>query len=183
MYGSKASNVIAALAVAVVCAIELVVMSRAVSPLVLALIVSYLLWLAQPVLRPTRGLLVAYLVAVLVQCAHLVEEYSTGFYLALPPVFGTAPWSPMKFLLFNLAWLAVFLVAGIGIANSRRSAYVVALFLALGGGIGNGLGHLVMAARRGGYFPGVYTGVLALFAGSALLRKLLRPEEDAGVPT
>jgi hypothetical protein len=105
-----------------------------------------------------------------------VEEYRTGFYSVFPPVFGAEAWSAARFLTFNLVWLAIFVVAGFGIASSRRPAFIVALFLGLGGGIGNGLGHLALAARRGGYFPGVYTAVLALFAGSALLRALLRPE-------
>ena len=78
-------------------------------------------------------------------------------------------------------WLAVFVVAGIGMRTSRRPAFLVALFLGLGGGIANGLGHLALAAQRGGYFPGTYTGVLALFTGSALLRKLLRPEPEQRV--
>ena len=180
---NQTSNAAAAVAVVGTCAIELVVMGRAVSPLVLALAVSYLLWIGQPTLRPTRGLLVTYASAVLVQCAHLVEEYTTGFYLAYPPILGAAPWSASRFLGFNFAWLAIFVVAGFGIARSWRSAYLVALFLALGGGIGNGLGHLVLSARRGGYFPGAYTAILALLVGSALLRRLLRPEPGIGVAT
>jgi hypothetical protein len=53
------------------------------------------------------------------------------------------------------------------------------LFLALGGGVGNGLGHLVLAARARGYFPGVYTGALALLAGSALLFRLMKTSAEA----
>ena len=177
MHGTRASNVAVAVAAAAAGLIQLIVMGRAESPLVLALAVSYLLWIGQEVWRPTPRVLIAYATAVLVQCVHLVEEYRTGFYQVYPPIFGAEPWSSSRFLLFNLAWLVIFVVAGIGMAYSRRSSYLVALFLALGGGIGNGLGHLILAARRGGYFPGAYTAVLALFAGSALLRALLRSEE------
>jgi hypothetical protein len=172
-----------AIAVVLASALQLVVMGRAVTPLVIALVVSYILWIGQGVRRPTRGLLAAYAAALIVQCLHLVEEYRTGFYRVFPPVFGAEPWSPGRFLVFNFTWLAAFLIAGIGIAYVRRSAYVVALFLAIGGGIGNGLGHLALAVRRGGYFPGTYTAVLALFVGSILLRKLLRTTESSAVAT
>jgi tryptophan-rich sensory protein len=177
----RTSNGFIGMAVAIACAVELLVMGRAVTPLVVGLLVSYLLWISQTEWRPTRDVLVVYITAVFVQCLHLIEEFRTGFYSAFPPVLGGQAWSPTRFLAFNLIWLAVFVVAGIGMTAARRPAFLVALFLGLGGGIANGLGHLALAARRGGYFPGAYTAVLALFAGSALLRKLLRPESHRHV--
>lgn len=57
------------------------------------------------------------------------------------------------------------------------AAYLVALLLAIGGGIGNGLGHLALSARESGYFPGAYTGVLALLVGSILAYRLTRPAD------
>jgi hypothetical protein len=181
MPDQRTSNRLIAIVVAIACAIELLVMGRAVAPLVVGLLVSYLLWISQAEWRPTRDVLIVYITAVCVQCLHLIEEYRTGFYSAFPPILGGQAWSPTRFLAFNLAWLAVFVVAGIGLTTARRPAFLVALFLGLGGGIANGLGHLALAARRGGYFPGAYTAVLALFAGSALLRKLLRPESHPRV--
>jgi hypothetical protein len=53
-------------------------------------------------------------------------------------------------------------------------AAVVALFLALGGGVLNGLGHFALAARASAYFPGLYTAPLSLAAGSYLLLRILR---------
>ena len=181
MPDSRTSNRTTGIVVAVACVIELVVMGRAVTPLVIGLLVSYLLWISQAEWRPTRDVVLTYAAAVFVQCLHLIEEYRTGFYSAFPPILGGQAWSPSRFLAFNLTWLAVFVVAGIGMRTSRRPAFLVALFLGLGGGIANGLGHLALAARRGGYFPGTYTSVLALFAGSALLRKLLQPEPEPRV--
>ncbi|MFL5385308.1 MAG: hypothetical protein ACJ8GN_22545 [Longimicrobiaceae bacterium] len=77
----------------------------------------------------------------------------------------------------------MFAAGGIGLAQGRREAYLVALFLALGGGIGNGVGHLALAARAGGYFPGAYTGALALVVGGILAHRMLvrepaRPREE-----
>jgi hypothetical protein len=70
---------------------------------------------------------------------------------------------------------AGFVLAGFGLARAWRPVYVIALFLAIGGGIGNGLGHVVLALRAGGYFPGTYTAPLVLLAGGFLAVRLLRP--------
>ena len=154
-------------------AFTLAMMGRATSLLVVAMGVSYGLWLSREAWPPPARIIPVYVAAVLVQCAHLAEEYRTGFHRAFPPVFGAEPWSGSRFLVFNLAWLAVFAVAGIGLARGRRPAYLVALFLALGGGLGNGLGHLALSARAGRYFPGAYTGVMALVVGGILAYRLL----------
>jgi len=38
----------------------------------------------------------------------------------------------------------------------------------------NGVGHVVLAARAGRYFPGLYTAPLVFFAGSYLACRLLQ---------
>jgi len=169
----------AGLATAAACALTLATMGWAASLLVVAMGVSYALWVGRAEWPPPARVIPVYAAAVLVQCAHLAEEYRTGFHRAFPPVLGAEPWSGSRFLVFNLAWLAVFAAAGIGLAREKRPAYLVALFLALGGGIGNGLGHLALAARAGGYFPGAYTGALALVVGGILAFRLLQTSMDA----
>ncbi|MFL5541928.1 MAG: hypothetical protein ACJ8J0_23270 [Longimicrobiaceae bacterium] len=166
------------LVVAAACALTFAAMGWAAGLLVAAMVVSYGLWIGRMEWPATARVVPVYLAAVVVQCAHLAEEYATGFHRAFPPVLGAEPWSGGRFLAFNLAWLAVFAAGGVALARGKRSAYLVALFLALGGGIGNGLGHLALAARAGGYFPGAYTGVLALVVGSLLAYRLLRDERD-----
>jgi hypothetical protein len=174
--------VVAGLVVAAVSAITLLTMGRATSLLVAAMVLSYALWVRQSEWPPPESIISVYAAAVLVQCAHLVEEYLTGFYRVFPPVFGADPWSERRFLIFNLVWLTIFVVAGFALARSKRGAYLVAVFLAIGGGIGNGLGHLALSARAGGYFPGAYTGVLALLVGSLLTQRLMRrPRQVAPV--
>ena len=169
-----AARLVTGLVVAAACAVMLATMGRAASLLVIALVVSYGLWLPRSEWPPVERIIAVYVAAVLVQCAHLVEEYQAGFYRVFPPVFGADPWSARQFLVFNLIWLTVFAVAGVGLTRRKRAAYLVAMFLALGGGVGNGLGHLALSAREGGYFPGAYTGAVALLVGSTLAYRLLR---------
>ncbi|HEX8243328.1 MAG TPA: HXXEE domain-containing protein [Longimicrobium sp.] len=176
---SAADRVAAGVLVAATCAAELAAMGRAVVVLAAALAASYAVWAARTEWGPPRRMLPAYTAAVLVQCVHLAEEFRTGFHARFPPLLGAQPWPAGRFLAFNFAWLAVFALAGIGLARGKRLAYLVALFLALGGGIGNGLGHLGLALRAGGYFPGAYTGALALVAGSMLMYRLMRPTPRA----
>ena len=82
---------------------------------------------------------------------------------------GGGPWSQRQFVVFNAVWLALFLAATLGVAQRWRPAYVLTLFRAIGGGIGNGLGHIALAIQAGGYFPGLYTAPFALVVGIALL--------------
>ena len=166
-------SIATAAAVVAVDVAMLATMGRAVALLAVALVVAYVVWLAQPVLEPRR-VLFAYLLAVLVQGLHFIEEYRAGFYREFPPLVGAAPWSRPAFLLFNLAWLLVFVLAARGLTRRWRPAAVVALFLAIGGGVLNGLGHFALAARAGAYFPGLYTAPLSLAAGSYLLLRILR---------
>jgi Protein of unknown function with HXXEE motif len=107
--------------------------------------------------------------AVFIQCVHLAEEMWSGFYGAFPPVVGGSPWSARQFVIFNVIWLAVFLAAILGVLHHWRPAYVATLFLAIGGGIANGLGHIVLALQAHAYFPGLYTAPFALLVGITLL--------------
>ena len=152
-------------------------MGRATIFLVVAMLLCYAIWLRRREWPRAKTVLGVYALAVLVQCAHLIEEYLGGFYREFPAVFGASQWSARRFLIFNIVWLTIFVSAGIGLSRGRRVAYLVALFLAIGGGIGNGLGHLALSAREGGYFPGAYTGVLAFVVGSVLAYRLTRPAD------
>src|SRR5687768_5151886 len=99
------------------------------------MVVAYGLWTGRAEWPAAGRIVPVYAVAVLVQAAHLAEEYRTGFHRAFPPVLGAEPWSGSRFLIFNAVWLAVFAIAGVGMARGKRAGYLIALFLALGGGI------------------------------------------------
>ena len=170
--GAITDRVVTGFFVAAASAFTLAMMGRPAGFLVIALIASYLLWMSRAEWSGAHRIIPVYILAVLVQCAHVAEEYAMGFNRDFPRVFGADPWSGRQFLLFNLVWLAIFVIAGFGLTRRNGAAYVVAMFLAIGGGIGNGLAHLVLSARAGGYFPGLYTGALALIIGSALAYRL-----------
>lgn len=171
---ASASTITGAFAV-VAAVLMLAVMGRAVTGLVVALFVSYLLGFRPIPAGTLRAAAPAYFAAVGAHVAHFIEEYRAGFYDAFPPVVGAAPWSRESFLLFNLLWLLVFGMAAMGLLRDWQPAIVIALFLAIGGGLLNGVAHIVLAAAARGYFPGLYTAPLVLGAGSYLAYRLLRP--------
>jgi len=167
--------------VALAAVVQTLVLGPAVVMLDVALVVSWALWASRPA-APSRRAVPALAAAIVVQCAHLAEEYRAGFQRALPALFGYA-WSDARFLAVNAAWLAVFAASLWAVRHRGRAASLGALgatFLALGGGVGNGLAHLVLALRAGGYFPGLYTAPLCLAAGALLLVRLLASPDDGG---
>jgi hypothetical protein len=175
----RTSVALTAAAVAVAAVTMLAVMGRAVAGLVVALVLAYFAGLRPIPIAQLRGLVPVYVAAIAAQVAHLTEEYRTGFYREFPPVLGQPPWSRELFLLFNLAWLIIFALAGIGLMRGWRVAVVAALFLALGGGILNGIVHATLAATVQGYFPGLYTAPLVFSIGTYLAFRLLRHPDVA----
>src|SRR5215208_7032414 len=112
-------RVMTGLAVAAAGALTLATMGRAAGLLVVAMGVAYALWLGRAEWPPPARIIPIYAVAVLVQCAHLAEEYRTGFHRAFPPVFGAEPWSGSRFLVFNFVWLGVFAMAAVGLGRGK----------------------------------------------------------------
>jgi hypothetical protein len=113
------------------------------------------------------------------QCLHFTEEFVTGFQRQFPKPLGSE-WGDAQFVTFNMAWLAVFVLAGLGVYRHMRLAYITVLFFALIGGVGNGAGHLLLSATQGRYFPGVDTAPLCLLMGIAVLTRLFRETKAHG---
>jgi hypothetical protein len=148
-------------------------MGRAAAILSVGLIIAYFLWVAARWNNDSAAVLPIYLLGVAVQCMHFAEEYATGFQRQFPKLIGYE-WSDARFVTFNLAWLAVFIVAGLGVYLRKPIAYLVVLFFALAGGLANGAGHLLLSAAQGRYFPGAVTAPLCLILGIVLLVRLFR---------
>ena len=148
-------------------------MGRGVILLSAGLVVAYLLWLATPWKNDPVRVLPIYFIAVAIQCLHFAEEFATGFQRQFPKLLGSE-WTDAQFVVFNMIWLALFVLAGLGVYRRIQLAYLVVLFLAAVGGVGNGASHLVLSATQSRYFPGSVTAPLCLLAGIALLVRLYR---------
>ena len=164
-------RIVGAIWVLVVVAAQVRWMGRASTPLCVGLVIAYLLWASARWKNDPAAVLPMYLLAIAVQCLHFAEEYVTGFQRQFPKLIGYE-WSDAQFVTFNVAWLALFVLAGLGVYRCVQLAYLVVLFLALAGGVGNGVGHLLLSATQGRYFPGAATAPLCLLVGIALLSRL-----------
>jgi len=99
-------------------------MGRAAAVLSVGLIIAYFLWVAGRWKNDSASVLPIYLLSVAVQCLHFTEEYVTGFQRQFPKLIGYE-WSDTRFVTFNLAWLAVFVLAGLGVYWRMQMAYAL----------------------------------------------------------
>jgi len=160
---------------AVLVAIVLAAQTRWMGPPIIflsgGLVVAYGFWAAAHWKSDVSSVLPIYLAAIAVQCLHFTEEFITGFQHQFTRLFGD-DWSDARFVMFNMLWLAAFVLAGLGVYRRVQLAYLVVFFLALIGGVGNGTAHLVLSAAHRGYFPGLITAPFCLLVGLALLVRL-----------
>jgi hypothetical protein len=151
----------------------LTTMGRVAVLLCAAMALSCWLWLADRVRAQPRTLSL-FVVAIAVLLLHIGEEYATGFQRAFPGLLGYQ-WSNARFLAYNLTWIAVFAIAAVGLRRGVALATLAVAFCAIGTGVANGVGHLVLALAARGYFPGLLTAPLCFAAGVALLRSIWQP--------
>ena len=115
---------------------------------------------------------VAFLVLVLLQSGHSVEEYTTKLYEVFTPArFVSGLVSDdlsTGFLIVNAALVAFGIWCYLSpVRADWPSARGLAWFWVVLE-LGNGITHLVLAAVRGGYFPGVATAPLLILAAIGL---------------
>ena len=110
-------------------------------------------------------------IAVIVQAVHFAEELSTGFHVRLPAVFDRVPMPLGFFISFNLAWLVVWSLSVWGLSARRRAALFPLWFLGIAALL-NGVGHPVLSALEGEYFPGLVTAPVIGVMGAMLLHHL-----------
>lgn len=102
-------------------------------------------------------------IALVIQSVHFTEEATTGFHERLGARLGL-PGMPLTFfLVFNLAWLAIWVASVPGLRSARTAAFFSAWFLAIAG-MFNGIAHPLLAIASRGYFPGL---VSSPFIGAA----------------
>jgi protein-S-isoprenylcysteine O-methyltransferase Ste14 len=162
------------LIVALGIAFNTALLGLATAGLSIGLIVAYWIWRDARWQASGRGLLWAYSLSIGLFVVHFAEEYCTGFYAAFPRLFGSF-WSARSFVVFNLVWLAVFLVSAVGVLRRQSLAHLIVIFFALAGGIANGASHIVITLWQGRYFPGSITAPLMLASGLILFHRLQVP--------
>jgi hypothetical protein len=125
-----------------------------------------------------RRIQLVFLLLVVAQAAHSIEEYVAGLYDVFAParfVSGLISSDlPVGFLVANTALVAFGVWCwALPVRSGWRSARGLAWFWALVE-LGNGVSHSALALARGGYFPGVLTAPLLLVLAAWLVGLLLR---------
>ena len=110
-------------------------------------------------------------VAVVAQAAHFGEELLHQFYLRFPVRLGLAPWSERFFVLFNVVWLVIWVLAIVNLARFPRLAAFPLWFLAIAS-IANGVVHPLLSLAAGGYFPGLWSSPIVGILGVVLVGTL-----------
>src|SRR2546423_14508295 len=112
-----------------------------------------------------------YLIGIAFQCLHFTEEYVTRFYVRAPEFLGFVAWPSEFFVIFNLTWIALWLLGAVGVKCEMRIAYFPLWFFAVGM-VGNAVWHPLLCLATGGYFPGLFTSPLAGIIRVILLSRL-----------
>ncbi|MEM7350609.1 MAG: HXXEE domain-containing protein [Acidobacteriota bacterium] len=148
---------------------------RGTGGLSLLLAVSVVLTWVRPWRRKSSGdrsrLARWLLIGIAAQCFHSIEELLGEFYIRFPEFFGLVPWSIDLWVAFNIVWVALWILAALGLVAGWRLALLPTWFFALGMAA-NGIAHPLLAVASGGYFPGLVTSPLVGILGVWLLRLL-----------
>jgi hypothetical protein len=115
----------------------------------------------------------AFVVTLMAQGLRFGEETITSFHIAFPNLFSQPPMPFLFFMLFNLAWIGLWIAAVPALREARTWAFFAAWFLAIAGAF-NGIAHPVMALMIGGYFPDLLSSPLIGLAGALLCLRLAR---------
>lgn len=91
--------------------------------------------------------------------------------MQFPALFGLDAMPLSVFVLFNVTWIAIWIVSIPLLRSACRPAFFAAWFLAIAAML-NGLAHPLLAIASGGYFPGLVTSPFIGLAGVYLWRRL-----------
>jgi len=95
-----------------------------------------------------------------------------GFYKELPSIFNANSWTGSQFIIFNIVWLIIFLLAAIGSFKKFKLSFLIVWFFVLIGGIGNGIMHIGLSLLRKEYFPGSVTSVFLFAIGIIMIQNI-----------
>src|SRR5687768_11150127 len=140
---TRGERVVGAALVVLAIGISATLMGVATVLLDVAMVAAYAIWVSGRWRLADATTVALYLVGIVVQVIHSGEEYLTGFQREFPALFGYE-WSDRRFVSFNVAWLVVFIIAAVALRRGKHLAYLAVFFFAIGGGIANGVGHLLL---------------------------------------
>jgi hypothetical protein len=120
-----------------------------------------------------RTLRLRVLLCTCVQAAHFLEEWQTGFHQHWPALLGLEPWPESFFVVFNVAWIAIWLASAALIPRGGIVTRTAVWFLALAALL-NAVAHPLLAMSVAGYFPGLWTSPFLGAAGFWLWLALRR---------
>ena len=107
-----------------------------------------------------------YIIAICLQILHFAEEYIFDFHVALPALFGSAPYPLNLWILFNLFAYSIFVLGIRVLYTGQSSLMILPVFFVIVGAILNPMAHILICLITFSYFPGLYTslayGVLAI---------------------
>ena len=109
-------------------------------------------------------------VGVILHFFHFIEEAVMGFHLQFPALLDLVPWPLSFFIVFNFAWVVIWIVS-IQLVAVSKLAVGALWFLAIASLV-NGLFHPAVALLLGDYFPGLYTSLLVGILGGVLVKYL-----------
>ena len=173
----KGNFLVGGIFVVLVIIVQTLAMGIAIIFLNIGLVIGFLLWAVESKRVSNPDIIVIYFIAVGVQCLHFLEEYLTGFQTEFPQLFGYT-WSDNQFFIFNLLWIVIFIFNGLGIYYDIKLSYLLVYFFVLVGCIANGLAHPLLSLMKGGYFPGLFTSILALAVGIVFMSKLVKDRKS-----
>lgn len=121
-----------------------------------------------------KDILPIYLFALGVQLLHFGEEYIINFTLEMPKLINREAYSSGYWVAFNMVAYFIFLLGGIALFKQIKGLLIIPAFFIVVGVIFNSIAHIAISIYTGGYFPGLYTGLIYILMIPVLVKKLMK---------
>ena len=113
-----------------------------------------------------------YLTALGIQFIHFTEEYLTNFTVEVPKLLGQQEYPVDYWIGFNMLTYSVFVFGGIILFKQNRELAIIPLFFIVVGVMLNSIGHIMIAIYVGGYFSGLFSAIIYIAIGPALMKRV-----------
>lgn len=120
---------------------------------------------------------IVFLLLILLQGLHSVEEYYGGLWEVLTPariVSEAVSSNPeVGFIIINTGLFIFGLLCWLLSSRQKKISYQALIWIWIVAEVFNGIGHPLLTLRRGNYFPGLYSAPFLLVTALYLARLLL----------